>query len=68
MAYFLIDTLPLELNKNFWKTPKDLIELGELDNYDNLSTFYYRYNEEPKTQIRYVDQVGIDNIIKWLEE
>ena len=68
IAYFLIDRLPSEVNKSNWETPKDLVEQGVLDDYKGLSTFYYRYGEEPKTRIVYTDQEKIDNVIQWLEE
>ena len=68
LAYFLIDTLPYDFDKSTWKTPKDLVELGELDNYNGLSTFYYRFGEEPKTHIVYTDHNKIDSVLEWLEE
>jgi len=68
IAYFLLDTIPHMLNRYYWETPKELVEQGRLKDYYGLSTFYYRYGEEPKTHIVYTDHNKINSVLEWLEE
>ena len=51
IAYLLIDSLDVQMNKDYWETPKDLIERGILDENgtikeENKELYIWRYGKD----------------------